>query len=101
MLRSGAEDMLPSFKHWWIRWEGIISNRRTVALFILLLLIVAAAVLPIWSFSPPSPPGVTPENFHRLHCWMHRVEVEAILGPGTGHRVYITGGYSESWHGPE
>jgi hypothetical protein len=49
-------------------------------LLIALLLAPFGLALGVAVFRPPPKPGVTPENFRRLHKGMSQAEVEAILG---------------------
>jgi len=42
-------------------------------------------------------PGVTPENFRRLHRGMTEKEVEAIMGRPGGSRIGVTGSHCTYW----
>jgi hypothetical protein len=56
-----------------------------VAGLALLLCLAVLTLVAIWTYPARKPPGVTPENFRRLHQGMTEKQVEAILGsPGMG-----------------
>jgi hypothetical protein len=44
------------------------------------LLAFAAIGAGVWLYATKPSPGVTPENFKRLHQWMRLADAEAILG---------------------
>jgi hypothetical protein len=57
-----------------------MTKLRLLVLFVLLVPLVGIGVY--WATLPPIKPGVTLENFRRLHKHMTRAQIEAILGTG-------------------
>jgi hypothetical protein len=45
--------------------------------------------------------GVTPAAFDRIEHGMSQRHVEALLGPPDGEQMYVTGGYMQTWSGPD
>src|ERR1700722_11712669 len=79
----------------------VMTMTRGRWLIVLAVLIVAVAGVGVYSLIPPEP-GVTVENFGRLHKGMTRGQVEAILGPGEEvERIFAGGpnrGYALIYH---
>jgi hypothetical protein len=58
-----------------------MSKRTCLSLIVLLLLLIAGVGVGGYLLTPPTPkPGVTLENFKRLHAGMTEEEVEKIFG---------------------
>jgi hypothetical protein len=60
-------------------------------------LFCGASLYVMWQ--PSYTPGVTPENFRRLHKGMTRDEVQAILGGPGSFQQRGTDSFGEKWHG--
>jgi hypothetical protein len=73
--------------------------RLLVALALWSCLLYGACLYEHWKRSYT--PGVTPDNFRRLHEDMTRDEVQAILGCPGKFQFRMTGSHGEGWHGEE
>ena len=66
----------------------------------LVLGLVALTLVVVVLIDRPSKPGVTVENFKRLHKGMTEEEVEAIFGRPADHKSYMTLQNLRDWDGP-
>jgi hypothetical protein len=74
-----------------------VINRRRLVLNAIAAGLMAGSGLLLWSFTRIEP-GVTAENFLRLHPGMTENEVDSILGQATGRLSYNGGAdVSKSW----
>jgi hypothetical protein len=77
-----------------------MARRRLLLLWLFVSLGLAAIGLGAFGIARSilrPEPGVTRENFRRLHFWMSPQEAETILGGPAKDKQYVTGGFIEHW----